>query len=59
MVSNAIAKITAAILLITSVSAIVFGPTIGAVEPSAEGYAFLGITAGIGASFLFISRKDE
>ena len=59
MVKNPVARVTAAIILITSVVSLVFGPTIGAIEPSAEGFALLGLIAGSAGTFLFVGSKAD
>ena len=57
MIKNSIARVTAAIILITSVVALVFGETIGATEPSAEGFALLGLLAGSAGTFLIVGSR--
>lgn len=59
MIKNPVARITAAIILITSVAGLVFGPNIGAIEPSVEGFALLGAIAGSAATFLFVGSREN
>ena len=59
MIKNPIARVTAAIIVGVAVFGVVFGPTIGAVEPTAEGYGILGLIAGSAGTFLFVSRSDS
>ena len=59
MIKNPIARVTAAIILITSVVALVFGETIGATEPSSEGFALLGLLAGSAGTFLFVGSRAD
>ena len=59
MIKNPIARMTAAIILILSVTAILFGAVIGLTELSQEAYAFLGLITGISATFLFQGSRSD
>jgi len=57
--SRLIAQVAASIILILAVIAIMFGPAISTMEPSAEGFAFIGVITGAAAMFLFTSKTKN
>jgi len=57
--SRLIAQVAASIILILAVIAIMFGSAIAAVEPSPEGFAFIGVITGAAAMFLFTSKTKN
>jgi len=58
-VSTKIAQITASVLLIMSVMAILFGKVIGADDLSGEAFAFLGTITGASVTFLFLAKTKN
>lgn len=57
--STKIAQVTASVILIASVFAILFGTLIGTDELSKEAFLFLGTMTGTAGTFLFLARTKN